>query len=64
MARLFTSDTIGNMLSDGTWTYNREHGRELATMSDGSTTWTNTYNADGLKTKRTNGSTTGNEGSG
>ena len=46
------------MLSDGTWTYTWEHGRELATMSNGSTTWTNTYNADGLRTKRTNGSTT------
>lgn len=52
------SNTIGNMLSDGTWTYTWEHGRELMTMSNGSTTWTNTYNADGLRTKRTNGSTT------
>ena len=56
--KTITSDTIGNMLSDGTWTYTWEHGRELATMSNGSTTWTNTYNADGLRTKRTNGSTT------
>jgi RHS repeat-associated protein len=53
-----TSDAIGNMLSDGTWTYTWEHGRELATMSNGSTTWTYTYNADGLRTSRTNGSTT------
>ena len=56
--KTITSDTIGNMLSDGTWTYTWEHGRELATMSNGSTTWTYTYNADGLRTKRTNGSTT------
>ena len=51
-------DTIGNPLSDGTWTYTWEHGRELASMSNGSTTWSMTYNADGLRTKRTNGSTT------
>ena len=57
--KTITSDTIGNMLSDGTWTYNWEHGRELATMSNGSTTWTNTYNADGLRTKRATGSTIG-----
>jgi RHS repeat-associated protein len=52
------SDGIGNTTNDGTWSYTWEHGRELATMSNGSTTWTNTYNADGLRTKRTNGSTT------
>ena len=33
-----TSDTIGNTLSDGTWRYTWEHGRRLASMSDGSTT--------------------------
>ena len=27
-------------------------------MSDGTTTWTNTYNSDGLRTSRTNGTTT------
>ena len=53
-----TSDEIGNMLFDGTWTYTWEHGRELASMSDGSTTWSMTYNADGLRTKRTNGTKT------
>lgn len=46
------------MLSDGTWTYTWEHGRELATMSNGTTTGTFAYNADGLRTRRTNGSTT------
>ena len=56
--KTITSDTIGNMLSDGTWTYSWEHGRELASMTDGSTTWTYTYDANGLRTKRTNGSTT------
>ena len=53
-----TSDAIGNMLSDGTWTYTWEHGRELATMSNGTTTWTYTYNADGLRTSRSSGTTT------
>lgn len=43
-----TSDTIGNMLSDGTWTYTWEHGRELATMSNGSTSWTFAYDASGM----------------
>ena len=52
-----SSDTIGNMLSDGTWTYTWEHGRELATMSNGTTTWTYTYNADGMRTSRSNGTT-------
>ena len=56
--RTITHDEIGNPLSDGVWAYTWEHGRELAAMSNGSTTWTNTYNADGLRTRRTNGSTT------
>ena len=51
-------DNIGNPLSDGTWTYTWKHGRQLATMSDGTTTWSYTYNADGLRTKRTNGTCT------
>ena len=56
-----TYDEIGNPTSyyNGTrWTMTWEHGRELATISNGSTTWTNTYDADGLRTKRTNGTTT------
>ncbi len=53
-----TSDQIGNMLSDGTWNYTWKHGRQLASMSNGTTTWSYTYNADGLRTKRTNGTTT------
>ena len=54
-------DEIGNPTSyyNGTrWSMTWEHGRELATISNGSTTWTNTYNADGLRTKRTNGTKT------
>ena len=53
-----TYDTIGNPLSDGTWTYTWEHGRELASMSNGTTTWTYAYDANGMRTQRTNGSTT------
>ncbi len=53
-----TYDGVGNPLSDGTWTYTWEHGRELATMSSGATTWQYTYDADGLRTKRTDGTTT------
>ena len=53
-----TYDGIGNPLSDGTRTYTWKHGRQLATIAAGGTTWTNTYNADGLRTSRTNGSTT------
>jgi RHS repeat-associated protein len=56
--KTITYDGIGNMLSDGTRTYTWEHGRQLASMSNGSTTWDYTYNADGLRTKRTNGTTT------
>ena len=46
------------MLSDGTRTYTWQHGRELATVTRGSKTWTNIYNANGLRTKRTDGSVT------
>jgi len=53
-----TYDGIGNPQSDGTRTYTWKHGRQLATIAAGGTTWTNTYNADGLRTSRTNGSTT------
>lgn len=51
-------DGIGNPEDYGTWSYTWEHGRELASMSNGSTTWTFTYDANGMRTKRTNGSTT------
>ncbi|MBO5952749.1 MAG: hypothetical protein J6Q53_01265 [Oscillospiraceae bacterium] len=54
----FTYDGIGNLLSDGTWSYAWKHGRELAAMTDGSTTWRYTYIADGMRTKRTTGSST------
>ena len=53
-----TYDTIGNPLTDGTWTYTWQHGRQLASMTSGTTTWSYTYNADGIRTQRTNGTTT------
>ena len=57
-SQTITHDTIGNPLSDGRRTYTWEHGRQLATLTQDGVTWDFTYNADGLRTKRTNGSTT------
>ena len=56
--KTITHDVIGNPRNDGTWSYEWQHGRQLASMSDSTTTWNFTYNADGLRTKRTNGTTT------
>ncbi len=53
-----TYDTIGNPLTDGTWNYTWQHGRQLASMSNGTTSWSFTYNSDGLRTERTDGTTT------
>ena len=53
-----TYDEMGNPLSDGTWAYTWEHGRQLAAMTNGSTIWTYTYDANGMRTSRSNGSTT------
>lgn len=53
-------DGCGNLVNGPGWRYTWEHGRQLATMTtkDGTTTWNFTYNADGLRTSRTNGTTT------
>ena len=56
--RTITYDGIGNPLNDGEWTYSWKNGRQLVSMSDGTTTWNYTYNADDLRTKRTNGTDT------
>ena len=65
-----TYDAIGNPLTMGQWRFQWEHGRELDSMytvtneldKDGNpvidTRWNFTYNADGLRTKRTNGTLT------
>ena len=44
-----TYDGIGNPLTDGTWSYTWEHGRELVSMSSGGTTWNFTYDANGMR---------------
>ena len=53
-----TYDTIGNPLSDGTWTYVWRHGRELASISQNNIIWNYTYDENGNRTKKTDGSTT------
>lgn len=53
-----TYDEMGNPLNDGTWTYTWEHGRQLASMTNGSTTWTYTYDANGMRTSRSDGTDT------
>ena len=52
-----TSDASGNILSDGTNTYTWKNGRQLATVTRNGTTWTNTYDASGMRTQRVSGST-------
>ena len=56
--RTITYDTVGNPLSDGVRQYTWEHGRELATITKDGATWTNTYNQDGMRIRRTNGMVT------
>ncbi|MBR6825953.1 MAG: RHS repeat protein, partial [Oscillospiraceae bacterium] len=52
----FTYDTIGNVLSDGDYTYTWEHGRQLAQVQIGADTWNYTYDVDGLRTGRSTAS--------
>ena len=56
--KTITYDAIGNPVSDGEWTYTWEHGRQLTSMSNGTTTWTFTYDASGRRIGRTDGTTT------
>ncbi len=53
-----TYDAIGNPLTYDGWTFTWEHGRELASMAKDGTTWSFTYDANGMRTQRTNGTTT------
>ncbi len=55
--RTISYDGIGNPTNDGIWSYAWKNGRQLASMSNGSTTWRFTYDANGLRTQRTNGTT-------
>ncbi|MBR6951400.1 MAG: hypothetical protein IKH56_06685 [Oscillospiraceae bacterium] len=48
-----TTDTIGNLLTDGEWTYTWQHGRQLSGMSKSGTTVNFSYDADGLRTMKT-----------
>ena len=48
-------DEIGNPTSIGGRHYTWEHGRRLASLSENGTTWTYTYNTDGMRIGRTNG---------
>ncbi len=48
-----TYDEIGNPLSDGTWNYTWQNGRQLACMSKSGTTATFDYNAEGLRVQKT-----------
>ena len=51
-----TADEIGNLLSDGTWTYTWQHGRQLAGMSKAGQTIAYSYDSDGKRiTKTVNG---------
>ena len=54
-SRPIARDEIGNPTNDFVWKYTWQHGRQLASMSklDKSATWQFTYNADGLRTQRT-----------
>ena len=54
-----TYDAIGNPLTynnGSAYTFTWE-GRQMQTAAKGNTTWTYTYNADGLRTSKSNGST-------
>ena len=54
-SRPIMCDGIGNPTNDFVWRYTWQHGRQLASMTklDGSAQWSFTYNADGLRTQRT-----------
>ena len=48
-----TADEIGNLLSDGTWTYTWQHGRQLAGMSKSGQTIAYGYDSDGKRITKT-----------
>ena len=53
-----TADEIGNLLSDGTWTYTWQHGRQLAGMSKTGTNIAYGYDSDGRRITKTVNDTT------
>ena len=56
--KTITYDAIGNPLTYGTQMFTWKQGRQLATLNDGTTTWTYTYDANGLRKSRSNGTAT------
>ena len=52
-----TTDALGNLTNDGTRSYTWEHGRQLASVTQGSTTWSYTYDANGMRTQKRSGNT-------
>lgn len=50
-------DTVGNPVTYDGWTFHWKHGRQLVSMSKDETIWTYTYNADGMRIGRTDGTT-------
>lgn len=53
-----TTDAIGNLINDGTWSYTWRHGRQLYGMNKTGTSVTYGYDSDGKRiTKTVNGTT-------
>lgn len=55
-----TTDEIGNLTNDGTWSYEWKRGRQLEAMYNGTTRISYEYNPDGLRIAKSVGSTTWN----
>ena len=53
-----TYDAIGNPLTAGARTYTWEHGRQLSSLTENGATWSYSYDSDGMRTSRTNGTRT------
>ena len=53
-----TTDALGNLLSDGTWAYTWQHGRQLAGMSKAGTSIAYGYDSDGRRITKTVNDTT------
>lgn len=51
-------DAVGNPLFYKNWRFSWEHGRQLTAMSNGSKIWTFAYDANGMRTSRTDGTIT------
>ena len=56
--RSFGYDSCGNLIQRANWVLTWEHGRQLASIRYGNTTWTHEHNADGLRTYRSDSTTT------